>query len=141
MSFVSLKTAILNKLNTLKGLGQPLNYVYDEHRTDFEGFPAATFEPSDLESDFETVTDNLRHYIFRIVIWQEAEKVGLGQSIDILADAVDKVIDAFDQDYTLGGACDVVKAVPVEWGVVPAGNGIVRYAEIKLECIKSTSIT
>lgn len=134
MSFVTLKTAIKNKLDGLTGAGKPLSFTYDEHRTQFEGYPVATFEPSDMASDYETVNDNLRNYVFMIYIYQEAEKTGAGESINVLASVVDAITNAFDNDFTLSGACAMVKATPSRWGVMPTEHGMTRYSEIKLEC-------
>lgn len=140
MSFISLKTAIKNKLDTLKGDDQPLVEVYDEHTTELAGFPCATFEPSDLESDFETTTQNFRRYIFRLVIHQEMGKVGRGEAVRILAQAIDLIIDAFDQDYSLGGACNFCNATPSMFGEYETAKGIIKFAEIKLVCNKAVSI-
>jgi len=134
MSFVNLKTAIKNKLDTLTGAGKPLSFNYDEHRTNFDGYPVATFEPSDMASDYETVAENLRVYSFMVYIYQEMEKTGAGESVNILASVVDQITNAFDNDYTLGGACMFAKATPSRWGVMPTDSGMTRYAEIKIEC-------
>jgi hypothetical protein len=134
MSFVTLKAQINSKLNALKGAGHTLNFVYDEHRTQFEGYPTATFEPSDMTSDYETQGENLRNYVFLVIIYQEMEKTGGGESINVLAGAVDEIVNAFDNDYTLGGNCMLVKATPSRWGVMPTEHGLTRYAELKIEC-------
>lgn len=140
MSFVSIKAGIKSKLDTLTGAGQPLSFVYDEHKTKLDGYPSITFEPSDLESDFATTTENMRTYIFRIVIHQEIEKVGRSKCIDILLNVTDKVIDVFDKDITLGGTVDFLNAVPVAWGEYESSVGLVKYAEIMLRCNKIISV-
>lgn len=138
----TIKTAIKNKLNSLIGTGAgKLKNVYDFHTGEFNGYPVATFEPSDVESDYETTEENIRKYIFRIVVHQEITKAGLDGSIDILADVVDAIIDAFDQDYTLGGVVDWLAAVPADWHIYDSPTGEVRAAEIRLVCNKSINIS
>ena len=138
--FTTIRAAIKTKLDTLTGAGQPIAFVYPVHKTKIKGYPSITFEPSDLESDFATTTENMRTYIFRIVIHQEIEKVGEEKSTDILANAVDKVIAVFDVDITLGGAVDFLNAVPVAWGEYKSSVGLVKYAEIMLRCNKIISV-
>ena len=138
--FTTIRTAIKTKLNTLTGTGQPIAFVYPVHKAKIKGYPAITFEPSDMESDFATTVENQRVYIFRIAIHQEIEKVGEEKSTDILTNAVDKVITAFDTDITLGGAVDFLNAVPVAWGEYKAGVGMVKIAEIVLRCNKIISV-
>ena len=137
--FTTIRTAIRNKLETLVGEGKPLAFVYDIHTTKIDGYPSATFEPSDMESDFATTTENLRTYVFRIVIHQETEKVGKSKALEILAHAVDETIKLFDNDITLGGAVSFLNAVPSAWGEYSEGVGQVKHAEIVLRCNKIVS--
>ena len=141
MSFVSIRAKIKEKLDNRVGDGEPLVNAYQEHRTNFSGFPVATFEPSDLESDYETTTQNYRNYIFRIVLHQEIESVGRDTAIGILASLVDTLVQDFDEDWSLGGVVDMVQAVPLNFGIYDEGNGETMFAELKLECKKLVSIT
>jgi len=134
MNWTTIKASIKSKLEGLAGTGKPLAFVYDEHRTTFEGYPTATFEPTDMDSDFSTSQENMRSYVFRVIVHQEMESAGQGSSIDILASAIDAITDAFDNDYTLGGLVIEVQAVPARWGVMPADNGFIRYAELVINC-------
>lgn len=140
MSLVNIRAKIKSKLDERKGTSQPLVEVYQEHRTDFGGYPVATFEPSDIESDYETNTQNYRNYIFRIVLHQEIEKIGKDQAIGILSSLVDTLIQDFEEDWSLGGVVDQCNAIPLNFGLYDEGAGKVLYAEIKLECHKLISI-
>ena len=137
--FTPIRTAIRNRLQTLTGVDRPLAFVYDIHTTKLDGYPSITFEPSDMESDFATTTQNLRTYVFRIVIHQETEKVGKSRALEILSLAVDEVIKLFDNDITLGGAVDFLNAVPAAWGEYSEAVGQVKHAEIILRCNKIVS--
>lgn len=136
-----IKNYIKAKLDELKGDEKPLADVYDYHSAEFNGYPAATFEPSDIESDFESQHENLRKYIFRIVVHQEISQAGMAESIEILQDASDAIIDAFDQDYKLGGLIDWLEAVPGSWRTYESPTGDIRAVEIKLVCNKSVDIS
>ena len=133
---VLVKQKVLEKLQTLVGTGKPLVAVYGSHRTQFEGFPSATFQPSDVMSDYQSNVQNLRRYVFRIVLHQEAEQVGAEQALDILWDAMHEVMNAFDNDFTLGGEVVELRAVPSVWGAYNEGTGVTFYCELKLECLK-----
>lgn len=126
---------VLEKLETLLGTGKPLVGVYPVHRTHFDGYPSATFQPSDVGSDYQTNVQNMRRYVFRVVIHQEAEVVGAEKALDILWDAMHQVMNAFDNDFTLGGAVVDTKAVPSVWGAYNEGSGLTFYCEVKLEML------
>jgi len=143
MSLVAIRAKIKTKLEARVSVddSQPLVAVYQEHRTDLEGFPSVTFEPSDVISDYETNTQNTRKYVFRVVIHQEMEKIGRGKALDILAGIVDTLMDDFDKDDTLGGSANLgVRAVPTVWGVYDEGTGKVMYCELKIEAQNCVSI-
>lgn len=138
---VLIKEKVLEKLQTLAGDDKPLVAVYKSHRTQFEGFPSATFQPSDIISDYQTNVQNMRRYVFRVVIHQEAEKVGAETALDILWDTMHEVMNAFDNDFTLGGEVVDTKAVPSVWGAYNEGSGLTFYCEVKLEMLSVYDIT
>ncbi len=140
MSFTAIRTKIKAKLDAQKGTGKPLVDVFQENRIGFSGYPSATFEPSDMESDFETNKQNLRKYVFRIYLHQEIEKVGNDGAIGILCSLLDMIIQDFEADFSLGGVVVYCNPVPVNWGLYDEGAGKVKYAEIKLECYVSADV-
>lgn len=135
-NWASLRAAINTKLNTLVGSGQPLAQVKSDHDENFTGFPAVTFEPSNLENVFYTTTENLRSYGFDIIVWQEMEAGGRNNAVTVLINAVDAIIAAFDTDYNLGGACDFAQPMPSSFGTVVIGNASFLYAKIVYVCKK-----
>lgn len=136
MSWTTLRTAIESKLNTLDKLGT----VKDYHTDSLDSFPAATFEPSGNSNNFITNTDNFRGYAFDIVIHQEMGNIGQDEALRILAAAVDQVIEAFDQDFQLGGASDFNLPLPSSWGEYTSGSGVVKYAQLTLVCNKEVVV-
>lgn len=136
-----IKQKVLEKLETLVGDDKPLVGVFPSHRTHFDGFPSATFQPSDVVSDYQTNVQNMRRYVFRVVIHQEAEAVGADEALNILWDTMHEVMNAFDNDFTLGGAVVDTKAVPSVWGAYNEGSGLTFYCEVKLEMSSVYDIT
>ncbi len=140
MSFVAIRAKIKEKLDAQKGTDKPLVDVFQENRIGFSGYPSVTFEPSDMSSDFESNTQNLRKYVFTIYIHQEIENVSNDAAIGILCGVIDTLVQDFEEDFTLGGVVSYCSPVPVNWGVYEEAAGKVKYAEIKLECYVSTDI-
>jgi hypothetical protein len=140
MSFVTIQAAIKTKLDTLKGTGQPLVGVFEEHRTGLTktGYPSATFEESNSQADYFSAADNHHIYAYEIYLHQEAEKVGRATARRILRQTVDSIISLFSKrsNASLGGACDFVEPVPAEFGEYDEGAGVVLYARIILKCHK-----
>lgn len=140
MSFQAIRTAINTKLQSLTGVGNPLAYAYDYHKLGLDGYPSATFEPSALSSQFETTHQNGRVYAFDIIIHQELRTIGRDEAIGNLVSVSDAIIDAFDQDYTLGGVVDFIEAVPAEFGEVQTEDSVIAYSRITLKCHTLKSI-
>ena len=131
MSYVTIEEAVYNKL---AGVTE-LQNVQRVHTTNLPGFPAATFEPSEGENQMEDTVNNLRHYSFDVVLHQEMTVAGREEAKNILMAAVDAVITAFDEDFTLGGAVHSVIPLPSLWGTYRAGNASVMYATLKVKCM------
>lgn len=141
MSFDTISAAILTKLQSIS----EIQIAYDYHKTDLEGFPAATFEPSANTNTMFTNDENLRGYTFDIVLYQEYNTTDRQTAVGILRRAVDAVIEAFDEDYNLsnGGSAvvDFCFALPSTWGEVTMGEGAAKFAILTLVCNKEVSVT
>ena len=59
MSFNTLRNAIKTKLDSIP----ELKFVDDKHHYAIPGYPAVTFEPSGIQSEEITASDNKRTYI------------------------------------------------------------------------------
>ncbi len=134
MSFSSLRSAINTKLLTLTGSGQPLACVYPYHHLGVSGYPAATFEPSSMEAQISTTSENMREYTFDIVVSQELSLLSRDDALTTLCNASDAIIDMLDSDYTLSGACDISRALPAEFGEIVGEDGAILYARLQLKC-------
>lgn len=99
MSFVNLKTTIKNKLESISKLQD----VKTDPISDFNGYPACYFVPSDNENDYSTNVENIRVYTFTLRLFYEVTEGEIATAYDAMGDLVDTVIDAFDSDEQLSG--------------------------------------
>lgn len=70
---------------------------------DIAKYPAAMLTTAAVESEAVTNRDNMRAYIFEIVIINKGENVTTPEQIETLMDAI---LNKFDNDPTLGGTAD-----------------------------------
>lgn len=98
----------------------------------FTGYPAAYIVPSSNEGDYDTSSENIRTYAFRVVFFYETKVKGIAGAIAALRPIVDAAIDAFDQEDLKGSTDRLlgislpaaytfinVWATPVQWGELP----------------------
>jgi hypothetical protein len=140
MGFEIIQAKIKEKFDANKGDGKVLVEVYEEHRTEFEGYPSVTFEPSDLQSDFFTTNANKRQYTYKAFVHQEIGNLGRAKAIKRVQKAVDVLVEEFERDYSLGGIVDWCLPMPMQFGFYDEGSGMVCYAELKIICIKEVSL-
>ena len=103
-----IKNKIKEKLETLKQAGTLGYVVVDDFKKsilerDYPAFPAAILQTSAIESEATTNRDNLRTYIFEIVVLLKGEDVQDATSVEDLRETI---IDAFDNDPTLGNTAN-----------------------------------
>lgn len=143
MSWIPIRTAIKTKLDTLVGPGLLIGMVDDKFHNKISSYPAVMFEPSSDPGEFFTNSENMHVYTYEFVVVQEFESNGMGrdEAIRILGNAVDAVVNAFDNYQQLGGACDYTEAVTGEWFTANAGNGMALVARMTLRCHKLKAVT
>lgn len=118
MSNISqIRTSIKAKLTSLNTPTAVFWFISDIIDVQPTGYPAIYFEPDKLESSVLDTSNNERNYIFKIIIEQEAVQKTRDEALTILINVFDKVIDAFDTDFTLWWLC--------EWWVEPMGADFV----------------
>ncbi len=140
-----MKTAISQKikekLETFVGEGKPLAVVYAEHTTKTTGYPYATFEPSDIASDYESTIQNMRKYVFRIMIHQQfSTSISKEEAINRTNNISDDIIEAFEKDYTLDNTVDFLKIDPSFDGDYEQETNTVHMTEIIVSVQKSVNI-
>jgi len=133
-TIAEVRTAIKNKLDTLTGDGKVFVSDYNYFTTKTDGFPCVMFEPSELSSVYEDTAYNYRSYTFNIVIVQEMNTISRSDAMDILLNCFEKVIDAFDQDWTLSGVVERVDATGGTFGEIDMEKWPALYISTNLIC-------
>lgn len=94
MSFNTLRGQIKTLMDNVSGMqefsGTP------SHK--FGGYPAGYVVPSDNEGDYETTSENVRTYAFRVRLFYETKTTGVGNALDKLEGIVDTVLDTLDTE-------------------------------------------
>jgi len=138
MSFNTLRNAIKTKLDSIP----ELKFVDDKHHYAIPGYPAVTFEPSGIQSEEITASDNKRTYIFTLWVHQIMLRNGRDEAIRRLLIAIDAIKNSFDPDYNLGGNADMCS--PIETKVIgeyEEGNSAVKFALIEYACTLEEQVT
>lgn len=140
-TFANIKAGIITKLaadTDLSQTGQVFNYEPKIDGIDVD--PFAVVVASENENEFETTTENKRTYGFTIRLFVERVSRGNSEAEILLTAMVDRLIQAFDEDYTLGvNGVLFTKATPSAWFYVLADKEY-RVAEIKLSTVVSVDV-
>ena len=146
MSWNTLRPQFATLLETLKEQGE----VHSSPKLKFDKFPAFTVTPSDSEGDYETTSENLRVYAFKVRVFYDTKKTGVSTAMDRLEGFVDSIIDKLDQEdkassRTIGNDMPAnytyiaLRASPSFWGEVQGEDLI--FGEITAKVIISVDIT
>lgn len=129
-NYSDLRPLILSKLEGITELSD----VKDYYTESADGFPFATFEPSNLTNTMFTNTDNLREYAFDIIVHHPIGENNRSTVISNMCIAVDAIIKAFDEDLTIinSGGAHYVKPLPGDWGSYAGQTGAIKYARLTL---------
>ena len=136
----TIKTAIKNKLDGITSIQEINTY----ERVGFEGNPAVNITVVGNEGEFNSTAMNKRELNFLIRVFiplkgnpalEEGDN-SKAEAEATMADVVDDILTAFDEDITLGRTVDWLRAAPSNWGYVPAGEGFLRTADINIKAIK-----
>lgn len=131
--FSTIKTAIIAKLNAQTsyfGTAGDQVYGYEPEVENVIKDPFAVVIPSGNENDYNSSTENRRMYAYTVRIFVQRDGRAAAAEA-LLTDMVAALIDAFDQDYTLGGTVLYLTAAPSAWGYLQREKEY-RSAEIKL---------
>jgi len=114
--FGSIKAKIVTKLEGITDLDQSNVFNYEPSDTSvIDKDPFAIVTASDNEADFGNIAENRRIYGFVIRVYIERNSRGASDAESTLTDLVDAIINAFDQDITLGGEVLMIEAAPSLW--------------------------
>jgi len=106
MSLVTLNSKIQTTLDSVNELA----IIYDrplERTEQISGFPAAVYYYQSFTNDFETNQENLKEYIYTIVLIQEVRQKGMEAAHGtVMAGLIDAVVDQFDADWDQGASAE-----------------------------------
>jgi len=128
--YSSIKTAIKAKLEAMTGIEN----VYGYEKGDLNGYPSAVVLLEGITADYETNQEDSRKYTFNIKIYQEMSDDGVGaeEAEGRLEALLDEVLEAYEDDWTLGGLCWKTN-IPGIAGFTDRGMPT-RVLEFSLEC-------
>lgn len=137
-----IKNRIETLLNVLKVAGTLGEVRKEDLKTnwtvlDVAAFPVAIVTPPAIEADFFTNRQNERSYTFQVHIIQKAENIASATDIEDLAEAI---MDAIDNDPTLGGTSDagVQPTITQPEPVTSGDNSFIAFTvTIKAKAIKN----
>lgn len=135
------RNAINNKLQELTGDGKVFVEVSNFFTQKASGFPFVMFEPAEMSSVYEDTANNYRNFIFQIVIVQEMNQISRGEAMDILLNAFEQMIDAFDKDWTLWWVVQMVDATNGEFWEIDMEKWPCLYLTSNLNCRVLVSIS
>jgi hypothetical protein len=107
MSVVAVKGAIKTKLD---GLNPSVlkAVISDDFDSNFQSreisdYPVAILSPAIIEADYYSNRENIRTYTFDILVVHRGD---VQQSATLIETAIDSILNAFDNDPTLGGSAN-----------------------------------
>lgn len=114
--------------------------VVEYPTNEFTGYPAASITPSEVASDYATTAQNQRAYGFMIELYHGIDQETWATAFTNMRNLVDAVLDKLDQSIDLGGTANFLRAVPMEWTIQEAGNGLVLAVSIHLVAVKDVPV-
>lgn len=103
-NFATIQSAIIAKLQALT----KLKFVYAYEKGSLEGYPAITVYNSEYSASWETNSQDRDKYVFTLHLYQEMKQKTPANAEQIIDEALVEVIQAFQSDFTLSGAVDIM---------------------------------
>jgi hypothetical protein len=136
-TIVEIKALIKDKIDNIKIDGDSIfGEVTDYAKGDFNGYPAVVIRPIGGEGNYIDTARNERTFNFTIDLYQEQSEEGKSkeEASDIMELAVDKVLEAFDQDKTLGNEVQTVHVVEMRFDFENR-KGTYNFASFDVDCV------
>ena len=102
--FILAKNAIKAKLDEISNV----KYVYTYEKGLLEGYPAVTIYSAEYNPEWISTEHDKDTYIYTIHLYQEmsADNKGASKAEGLVDNALVAILQAFQQDYRLGGVVD-----------------------------------
>ncbi len=137
-TFNELRQAVLDKIVADETTIQEARF---EERDTFEGSPAAVVGVSPNEALYNSQKTDRTTFVFRVRIYiplvENEEAFDHTHDIEErLGKAYWEVLRMFNQRDALAGIADFVEPIPSFWDFEERGQGVYRFAEINIRCVK-----
>jgi hypothetical protein len=131
-SIAEVQTTVISKLGTL-GIFET---VYDGPRSQYAGYPSAVVRPTGFSGKRIDSHRIERTIEIEVDIVQEVSEQGrsASEALAVATDCADGVIEAFDQDFDLGGKVEGTQVTAGTIGSSPT-PGVQVVAVLKIEAI------
>lgn len=136
-TLVEIKALIKTKIESIQEDGNSIfGEVVDYAKGDFTGYPAVIIRSTGGVGEYIDTARNERTFSFTIDLFQEQSEEGKSkeQASDIMENAVDKILEAFDQDKTLGNEVQTVEVVEMRFDF-DNRKGTYNFASFDVNCV------
>lgn len=117
-TLVGIKALLVTLITGIESGGNSIfGSISDVATGDFAKYPAVVIRPTNGEGNYVDTARNERTFTFAVDLYQEQSPEGKTktESTDIMENAVDQILIAFDQDKTLGNEVQTVEVVEMEF--------------------------
>lgn len=138
-TFNNLRQAILDRVMAEETTIQEAHF---EEREKFDGSPAVVIGVSDNEALYNSQKADKVTFVFSLRIYIPLQSDTDAHEVEVnMGRAYWQVFSMFNQRGVLNPHCDIVEPMPSAWGFEERADGILRYADINLRCVKYVSNT
>jgi hypothetical protein len=138
-TLVTIKALIKAKLQGLvDGLGASIfKDISDYPTAKFAGYPSVVIIQKGVTGNWLDTGRNERTFKFTIDLYQEQSKAGRtqDQADKIMAESVDAILTAFDQDKDFGGQLQIVRVVSATFDFKSGNTETFNYATFEVDCV------
>lgn len=137
LNSMAIYSNLITQIDTiLKGISNVAK-VYAHPQTKLEAYPAVIFYPSSFENSFNSNSDNLKIYKFKMFVVCASKQTNMAFLFkQVLANTIDAILAEFDEKWSMtsidGHRC-WIKIDSGDWGADEKQDGSEAYAEMNIE--------
>jgi len=129
-------STIISKIETILNGIDKIAEVHSNPTSEFNGYPAAVFFPVRVGNEFETNSENIKEYDFKLYLISSAANSNLNELYnDVMPNLVDSVLSAFDSGWDLNsidGHRVWLKVESGDWETSTEEQGLIAYGEFNI---------
>lgn len=135
--FNDIRQAVLDKIVAEESTIQEAHF---EEVARFDGSPAAVIGVSSNEALYNSNTTDRITFVFQVRIYIPLPEGNATEEVERnMGKAYWDVLSMFNSRKALGASADIVEPIPSIWGYEERGEGIYRFAEVIVRCVKFVS--